>query len=134
MKNQIEKSNDLLLDIKTIESLYVEGLELIKDFENGSQIPSKNINIIVGKLTPFNDIGTRFMSFLIDCENNNQIEKEEIKKNLESALISIINIKDKYRNLNFLIRQDLLKSIINIGQEIQNCLDCIEEGQLNEVA
>jgi hypothetical protein len=134
MKSQIEKSNQLLVDFKNIENLYSKGFELIKDFENGSIVPSKNLNVVVRELDHYNNIGTRFLSVLIDCKNNDFLSNPEIKANIEGCLISIMNVKHKYRNLNFLIRQDLLKTMINIGHEIQSCLDSVEQEQLEEVA
>ena len=134
MRNQIEKSQCLAADFRNIESLYLKGFDLIQSFENGEYVPSKQLNAIVRDLQQYDAIGTTFLSFLIDCKQNNFLEDNEVKENIEACLISIMNVKHKYRNLNFLIRQDLLKTMINIGYEIQHCLDYVEEKQLEEVA
>lgn len=134
MKNQIEKSRELLVDFRNIEKLYLEGFELIQDFEDNKSVPNKKLNSIVRELHNYDSIGTKCLSVLIDCENNNFFENIEIAENLESSLISIMNIKHKFSGLNFLIRQDLLKTLINLGHEISKCLKNQEDRKLVEVA
>ncbi|MEZ4938680.1 MAG: hypothetical protein R2799_13905 [Crocinitomicaceae bacterium] len=134
MKNQIEKSKELLVDFQNIEKLYQEGFELIKNFEEGKSVANKQLNTIVRELGKYDTIGTKCLSLLIDCESKQTVAIPEVKSNLEHSLISIMNIKHKYNNLNFMIRQDLLKTIINMGHEISRCLKCVDEKNLVDVA
>lgn len=134
MKSQIEKSQQLVAEFQKIESLYLKGFDLIQNFEEGGIVKSKELNVVVNDLAQYDNIGTKFLSFLIDCKNHDFIMNKDIKSNIEQCLISIMNVKHKYRNLNFLIRQDLLKTLINIGYEIQHCLEYAESKELVEVA
>lgn len=134
MKHQIEKSKELLMDFRNIEKLYLEGFEIIKNFEENKSVPNKKLNQIVRDLHQYDTIGTKCLSLLIDCNQSELLSNREITENLEQSLISIMNIKHKYSGLNFLIRQDLLKTIINLGHEINKCLSSEKEEKLVEVA
>lgn len=134
MKSQIEKSHEILVDFKNIEKLYLDGFEIIQEFEEGKSVHNRKLNTIVRDLHKYDTIGTRCMSFLIDCEYNGSLEIEEVHSNMQEVLIAIMNIKHKYNGLNFLIRQDLLKTIINLGHEINRCLENAKEESLVEVA
>ena len=107
MKNQIERSQELLADFNEIENLYKQGFEIIQEFEKGNPIASRKLNTIVRDFHKYDTIGTKCMSFLIDCDYNGSFEIEEVHENMQNALISIMNVKHMYSGLNFLIRQDL---------------------------
>ena len=134
MKNQIERSEDLLIAFKNIENHYLQGFEIIQEFEKGNNVASRKLNTIVRDLHTYNNIGTDCMSFLIDCEYNGSFGIKEVFNNMQNSLICIMNIKHQYNGLNFLIRQDLLKTIINLGYEINRSLEHVESEQLVEVA
>ncbi|MCB0477455.1 MAG: hypothetical protein KDC84_04795, partial [Crocinitomicaceae bacterium] len=79
MKNQIEKSKELLVDFQNIEKLYSEGFELVQNFENGKTVQNKQLNSIVRELSKYDTVGTKCLSLLIDCESSESLKNQEIR-------------------------------------------------------